>query len=270
MKENRLVTWIRKHPVWSIAFALLLFVVGIPVLINLCYSCDHVFYVTRWDAADVLAFYGTILGASIAAASLIVTIRFTRRQIERESYIKGETEKWNKAEMVVDKALLAISPLNMVIAPCFAEKLNEMIDKNITALQRYKLSAKTSLDGLKIYISPDDYPVLSSLVEQMLKGVEEYCKIADDTLQPFNSMVTHILNQSENLDKHIVQLNEESTQSAGQIAIAYSGSYQDLLNLKRATFESIYSRIEKEANQKLSLFRSADECPHLNGSEKTK
>lgn len=270
MNENRFVSWVRRHPVWSIVIALLFFIVFIPVLINLCYSCDHVFYVTRWDAADVLAYYGTVLGAAIAATSLIITIRFTRKQIERESYIKGETEKWNKAERVIDKALLDISPLNMVIAPCFSEKLTEMIDKNVTAIQQYKLSAKTSVDGLKIYISPDDYPVLSSLVEQMLKGVEEYCKIADEILQPFNSMVTHILNQSENLDKHIVQLNEESTQSAGQIAIAYSGSYQDLLNLKRATFESIYARIEKEANQKLSLFRSADECPHLNGSEKRK
>ena len=46
-----------------------------------------------WGAADVLSYYGTILGATATATAMIVTIVFTRKQIYRDSYLKNGNEK---------------------------------------------------------------------------------------------------------------------------------------------------------------------------------
>lgn len=53
--------------------ALLAVVIGIPVIINESYKANSG-YMTMWGAADALAYYGTILGALVAVATVVVTI----------------------------------------------------------------------------------------------------------------------------------------------------------------------------------------------------
>ena len=60
----------------------LLLIVGVPIIINECYKKNSG-YITMWSAADVLAYYGTILGALVAVATVVVTILFTYKQIQR-------------------------------------------------------------------------------------------------------------------------------------------------------------------------------------------
>ena len=78
-------------------FVIIIFVVGVPIIINECYKANSG-YMTMWDAADVLAYYGTILGALVAVATVVVTILFTYKQIQRDSFLKSESEKWAKIE----------------------------------------------------------------------------------------------------------------------------------------------------------------------------
>lgn len=52
----------------------LLAVIGGPIIINECYKGDSG-YITIWSAADTLSYYGTVLGALVAAA----TIAWSRR-----------------------------------------------------------------------------------------------------------------------------------------------------------------------------------------------
>lgn len=67
--------------------AVIIFVIGVPIIINECYKINSG-YMTMWSAADVLSYYGTILGVLVAAATIAVTIRFTQKQIRRESVLK--------------------------------------------------------------------------------------------------------------------------------------------------------------------------------------
>lgn len=85
--------------------AILIF--GIPILINESYK--HGGYITMWEASDALSYYGAILGASIAVGTLVVTILFTRKQIQRESYLKGRKETWSKIENVFTTTLKEIN-----------------------------------------------------------------------------------------------------------------------------------------------------------------
>ena len=74
-------------------------VVGIPIIINECYKANCG-YITVWDGSDVLGYYGTILGSVIAVISIIVTIAFTKKQIQRDSFLKNENEKWDRLKSI--------------------------------------------------------------------------------------------------------------------------------------------------------------------------
>ena len=87
--------------------AILIF--GIPILINECYK--HGGYITMWEASDMLSYYGAILGAFIVVGTLAITILFTRKQIQRESYLKGRIETWSKIENVFTTTLKGINPV---------------------------------------------------------------------------------------------------------------------------------------------------------------
>ena len=50
--------------------------VGIPILINECYKAGGG-YITMWEASDVLSYYGTVVGAVIAVATIAITISLT-------------------------------------------------------------------------------------------------------------------------------------------------------------------------------------------------
>lgn len=48
--------------------AAIFLIVGIPIIINECYKANCG-YITVWDGADVLGYYGAILGSIIAVAT---------------------------------------------------------------------------------------------------------------------------------------------------------------------------------------------------------
>ena len=88
-----------------IAVIALALIVGVPIIINECYKTNSG-YMTMWGAADALAYYGTILGALVAVATVVVTILFTYKQIQRDSFVKSENEKWAKIEEIFLNALM--------------------------------------------------------------------------------------------------------------------------------------------------------------------
>lgn len=271
MKEHRFVSWIRRHPVWNIVIALLFFIVVIPVLINLCYSCAHVFYVTQWEAADVLEYYGTILGTAIAAASLIVTILFTRKQIDRENYIRIETEKWKGAEQVIDQALIDICPLNMKFDLNFTTQIAQIVIETIDKEEKYSLRAQASLDRIKLYLNPDDYSKIELLANSIMSAIDEYTAIADEISAPYQKALSY-LGEKKAIPSELKEaLIYNPNQPSRKIAAAHLGSYQSLLNLKRDVFHQIYQSIGQNADQKLNLFCwKADKEQPENGAQAPK
>lgn len=55
-------------------FVIIIFVVGVPIIINECYKTSSG-YMTMWDAADVLSYYGAIIASIGAALGVFVSIK---------------------------------------------------------------------------------------------------------------------------------------------------------------------------------------------------
>lgn len=88
-------------------------IVGVPIIINECYKANCG-YITVWSGADVLGYYGAILGSTIAVVTLVITIIFTKKQIQRESFLTNETEKWDKLKEIFLQMLSDINPMRVL------------------------------------------------------------------------------------------------------------------------------------------------------------
>ena len=146
-------------------------VVGIPIIINECYKADCG-YITVWDGSDVLGYYGTILGSVIAVISIIVTIAFTKKQIQRESFLKNEDEKWNRLGEIFLQILNDINPMRV---------LKDVMDNGFTdptkaihLLQRYQLDCKMANDLLNVHLNMSDYPKFKELIDGIATTAEYF------------------------------------------------------------------------------------------------
>ena len=79
--------------------AILVLVVGVQIIINLCYKTENG-SPTEWDASAMLGYYGAIIGAIATIITVVLTIVFTKKQIQRESFLHRENEKWSKLENI--------------------------------------------------------------------------------------------------------------------------------------------------------------------------
>lgn len=85
-----------KRKILPIVITTLFFCVAVPIIINELYKTGKG-YVTVWNGADVLSYYGSLLGAIATIVALICTINFTikSQREERKLAIKPRLEsKW--------------------------------------------------------------------------------------------------------------------------------------------------------------------------------
>lgn len=117
-------------------------IVGIPIVINELYKCDNG-YITVWDGSDVLAYYGSLLGAAATIIALIATIWFTinNQKEERKLSIKPYLE--TKKYQFID--LMNISSENMTCLEITKRGIREPDD----ILERINQAKKTYKNGLK-------------------------------------------------------------------------------------------------------------------------
>ena len=94
--------WFKSHIVLSVVSTALIAVVGVPFAINELYKLDKG-YITVWTGPELLAYYGTIVGAAATIIALVGTILFTRRQIQYEQFVQAQTTKWKKIEEVPEE-----------------------------------------------------------------------------------------------------------------------------------------------------------------------
>ncbi len=119
--------------------------IGVPILINESYKVGAG-YITMWEAADVLEYYGTLLGAAIAIATLAITIIFTRKQIARDSFLKSEHEKWDRIEAVFADALQKINPMHS-LNKLLKDGTTKPVEAIIT-IQQYRIACSIATDQL--------------------------------------------------------------------------------------------------------------------------
>lgn len=56
--------------------------IAVPLLINELYKTDRIIYTTMWDAADVLAYYGTVLASAGAAIGVWFSVRAANKNYQ--------------------------------------------------------------------------------------------------------------------------------------------------------------------------------------------
>lgn len=253
-------------------------VVGIPIIINECYKADCG-YITVWDVSDVLGYYGTILGSVIAVISIIVTIAFTKKQIQRESFLKNEDEKWNRLGEIFLQILNDINPMRV---------LKDVMDNGFTdptkaihLLQRYQLDCKMANDLLNVHLNMSDYPKFKELIDGIATTAEYFVGISQKEIDQYSDLriwqhkdtaqemlriekehpgsfpEDHVaLNEEviekiktisyENINLQITQLNTKFVQ-------AYEEKYRALLQLTGSTFETIAIETKQQADSMLSF-----------------
>ena len=273
---------------------ILALVIGVPLGINELYKKGPG-YITVWDGADVLSFYGTILGTCATVLALVITIVFTRKQISRESYLKSESEKWARIESIFASALDTINPMRPIISAMDNGHLNPTA--TILRFEKYLISCKTATDQLNAYLNMKDYPKvkglidgIAALVEQvepiLQKEVKEYTKTRDLSGRNNAETILAIAAQNPNafpketidFSKKIIEntsgvqlddIVETINKLHGEMISIYHNVYHPLLQLKGSTFETINTETQKEADNILRIW-GRKPCPPLNGSEKKK
>ena len=68
----------------SLVLAMLVILVGIPIIINECYKTNNG-YITLWGAADVLSYYGMIIAALVGVAGLYFTVHISNKQYREDA-----------------------------------------------------------------------------------------------------------------------------------------------------------------------------------------
>ena len=272
--------WIK----WCLlVIGILVALVGIPILINECYKVGGG-YITIWNAADVLSYYGTIVGAAIAVATIAVTITFNRKQIQRESYLKSEHDKWKAIEAEIAEVLDRINPQRF-----FAVGIDSLSTPNdnygfiLSSFQKYQLDCQIALDKLISFLSSEDYLRIEDLFKKIRQTSDicfEICdeerkiyqkiqdlKSRDSILQMFELEKSAPKSFSkENLEYGLKVLENTSNvqsddlwEKIGSLNIkmveVYEGSFRDLLSLKRKAFDTIYAEIQKNADEILYFGR---------------
>lgn len=162
--------------------AAIFFIVGIPLIINECYKANCG-YITVWDGADVLGYYGTLLGAAIAVLTLVVTIVFTKKQIQRDGYLRAETEKLSKLESIFLEILDSINPietLKNVMDNGFSDSV-----KAINILQKYQLNCKTANDRLNAHLNMVDYPKFKVIIDAIANIAEDFVSISQGEIDQY-------------------------------------------------------------------------------------
>ena len=258
-------------------------VVGIPIIINECYKADCG-YITVWDGSDVLGYYGTILGSVIAVISIIVTIAFTKKQIQRDSFLKNENEKWDRLKSIFLQTLSDINPMRI---------LKDVMDngftdptKAITLLQRYQLDCKIANDLLNAHLNMNDYPKFKELIDSIATTAEVFVDISQKEIDQYSDfqLLQHkdtalemlsiekerpgsfskeniafnkdLLEKTktishESINRQITQLNTEFIQ-------AYEEKYRALLQLTGSTFETIAIETQRQADSMLSFGKACN------------
>ena len=256
----------------------LFFVIGIPFIINELYKTGNG-YITMWGAEDVLAYYEAILGAVATVLAVVFTIRFTKKQIQRENYLQREVEKWAKIEAVFADILNQLNPI---------DTLRDIMDTGFTApdkainiLQKYQMTCRTITDHLITNLSTLDYPKVKNLIESIQTTSEQIVVLAEKQIEQYglqqklalSDNVVKILDLAndrpgsltpeemaeyqreldatknirfENIEDVVSEINANWTK-------LYETDYRNLLALKGSTFEGIYTEIQKNADDMLHL-----------------
>ena len=235
----------------------------------------------------MLGYYGAILGSIIAVATLAITIIFTKKQIQRDSFLKNENEKWDRLKAIFMQTLSDINPMRV---------LKDVMDNGITdptkainLLQRYQLDCKIANDILNAHLNMVDYPKFKKLIDSIAATAEEFVSISQKEIDQYSDLriwqhkdTAYELLKAEKdhpgaFSQEHIALNEEIVEKCKSISYEsinqqitllntefvrlYEEKYRALLQLTGSTFEAISVETQQQADRMLSLGKKSRQAP---------
>lgn len=256
----KLIQWLRKYWIVAALAFVLVFVIGIPLLINYSYSVDPIL-ITKWDAADVLGYYGDVLGSVVAVAILAVTIIAGRQDALAEARYQQRKESWESVEVKVDAALEALDPLTPLNCICRSvDKFNDSGLQGVIGLFVELNSYEYTLNGRLGHILADangldqaEYIVLVDAVQNVSKQYLEMLKKYRTGLQDYvgkQATISIMKDTPESKEfvplcqmQSISELMSLYNDSQKELQSMHDGIYCDLLRKKSRVFHQIYSEL---------------------------
>lgn len=262
----------------AIAGALFL-IVGVPIIINELYKRPG--YVTMWSAADMLGYYGTLLGAFVGIATLVMTIWFTRCQIQRESYLQAKKDKWRNIRGIFSEGIDNINPLRPLLE--ISERQSDLL-WTMEQLQKYIYACESVIDKLNMHLNAEeDYPKVKHLIRIIIDNSTHYKNLTKKLYTEYaehvkDNKTIEVLKKLEDLnsgdlngkmDNIISEIKRdvcERAKHSGEYIFSfarykkdllheYETSYQDILRSVGLTFDVIEKDIQAEANTMLYFWR---------------
>lgn len=269
----------KKYLILAIIVVCAFAIVG-PLIINECYKSNSG-YITLWSPADMLAYYGVVLGALVAIITVVVTIGFTRKQIQMENFLKQENEKWTKIEAIFANAIDKINPMHPLIETMDTGMKDPVAA--ITTFQKYRMMCKIALDQLNAHLCVNDYPKVKKLIDSICNATEIFDKISDGEIQAYSSLRDYsslaVVKETLKIEKehpgtfpaetiafdydvlkrtngsHLDDLSKRIAEQNQQLVNAYQEMYRLLLQLKGSIFSKIYSETGESADNILDFER---------------
>ena len=269
----------KKYLILAIIVVCAFAIVG-PLIINECYKSNSG-YITLWSPADMLAYYGVVLGALVAIITVVVTIGFTRKQIQMENFLKQENEKWTKIEAIFANAIDKINPMHPLIETMDTGMKDPVAA--ITTFQKYRMMCKIALDQLNAHLCVNDYPKVKKLIDSICNATEIFDKISDGEIQAYSSLRDYsrraVVKETLKIEKehpgtfpaetiafdydvlkrtnglHLDDLSKRIAEQNQQLVNAYQEMYRPLLQLKGSIFSKIYSETGESADNILDFER---------------
>ena len=211
---------------------LLFLMVGIPVIINELYKLDCG-YLTIWSGADVLGYYGTLVGAGVTIFVLCWTICFTRKQIRHDRYIQIKTDKWKNIETAFNEVLICIQPFRLANI-ILAEKDNFNSNEGSIWFLRFLNEVSMTCEKFTFFIGNDEKIALEDVLTTYL---QIYDKLQDIYME-FDAIVKK--------QEYTTQYGQEMVEKLRNLHL---NDYTALLNLRKKSFDAIYESIEEEAEK---------------------
>ncbi len=208
----------------------MIFGIIVPLIINECYKVPNG-YVTVWDGAEVLAYYGLLLGSIITIVTLVKTIQFNRNQILEERKLLKEQEQWKEISDAISEVLMHIHPYKLK---------NVIIDNSINSIAQcvsilcvYETSAKMSLDNFKNYTDIQLWDEHQKNDEQIIQLLQDFTENAESVFEKSLAIKDSYLlcfQGKENVDN--IQFVKELIEIQKSIEKLYSTEYAQLLKTK--------------------------------------
>ncbi|MDO9491411.1 hypothetical protein [Acetobacterium sp.] len=120
-----------------------------PIIINFLYSIGNEtpIFITMWNAAETLEYFGTLLGATATIAAVVITINYANKSNEVN---RIHSEKVNHRNIGIPICIELIDNCNPVIVFEIIEELQRKDDKNNNEENCLKTTEKNLIRFLKM------------------------------------------------------------------------------------------------------------------------